>query len=124
VLAYAEKLVPIDAVEVEVRTIASELDRLNISRLDLLKTDCQGFDLAVLKGTERVINDGGIELIATEALFHAEYDGQAWFYEILARLSARGFGLIGLYDVLHDDRGRALFGDALFAATNENTRGS
>jgi FkbM family methyltransferase len=114
-LPYAEKLVPIDSVEVEVRTVASELDRLNISRLDLLKTDCQGFDLRVLEGAERVINEGRIDLISTEALFHAEYEGQAWFHEILAWLSARGFGLIGVYDILHDDHGRALFGDALFA---------
>jgi FkbM family methyltransferase len=116
VLPYAEKLVPMDAVQVEVRTVESELSRLNVSRLHLLKTDCQGFDLNVLEGAERVIKDGGIELIATEALFHAEYEGQAWFYEILAWLSARGFALIGIYDILHDDRGRALFGDALFAA--------
>jgi FkbM family methyltransferase len=122
-LPYAEKLAPIDSVEVEVRTVASELDRLNISRLDLLKTDCQGFDLGVLEGAERVINDGGIDLISTEALFHAEYEGQAWFHEILAWLSARGFGLIGIYDILHDDRGRALFGDALFAH-EEGTRQS
>ena len=118
VLPYAEKLVPMDTVEVEVRTVASELSRLNVSRLDLLKTDCQGFDLGVLEGAERVINDGGIELISTEALFHAEYEGQAWFYEILEWLTARGFALIGIYDILHDDRGRALFGDALFAAAD------
>jgi FkbM family methyltransferase len=114
-LPYAEKLTPFDSVEVEVRTVAGELDRLNLSRLDLLKTDCQGFDLGVLEGAERAINDGRIELISTEALFHAEYEGQAWFYEILDWLRPRGFALIGIYDILHDDSGRALFGDALFA---------
>lgn len=114
-LPYAEKLTPFDSVEVQVRTVASELDRLNLSRLDLLKTDCQGFDLAVLEGAKRAINEGRIELILTEALFRAEYEGQAWFYEILDWLGQRGFALIGIYDILHDDCGRALFGDALFA---------
>ena len=44
-LPYAEKLAPLDAIEVEVRTLSDELCRRNIARVDLLKTDCQGFDL-------------------------------------------------------------------------------
>lgn len=116
-LPYAEKLVPLDAVEVQIRTIADELRRLQISRVDLLKTDCQGFDLRVLEGAARQIEEGRIDLISTEALFHLDYDGQAWFHEILAWLTARRFGLIGIYDILHDETGGALFGDALFART-------
>jgi len=114
-LPYAEKLAAMDAVQMEVRTVSSEFERQNIKHLDLLKTDCQGFDLRVLEGATREIDAGRIDLIATEALFHLEYEGQAWFHEILGWLTARGFALIGLYDIMHNESGRALFGDALFA---------
>ena len=114
-LPYAEKLTPLDAVEMEVRTLADEMRRLDLTQVDLLKTDCQGFDLRVLEGAQREIENGAIDLISTEALFHPEYEGQAWFHEIFGWLVARGFSLIGIYDILHDDSGRALFGDTLFA---------
>lgn len=114
-LPYAEKLAPLDAVQVEVRTLSDEMRTRSIERVDLLKTDCQGFDLRVLEGAVREIEEGRIQLIATEALFQLEYERQAWFHEIMAWLTARGFALIGIYDILHDDSGRALFGDALFA---------
>jgi FkbM family methyltransferase len=122
-LPYAEKLERMDAVDVEVRSLSDELKRLNISDLDLLKTDTQGFDLRVLEGAAREIEEGRIRLISTEALFHAEYEGQAWFHEILAWLTGRGFALIGIYDILHDETGRALFGDSLFARASQR-RGS
>ncbi|MFL6530949.1 MAG: FkbM family methyltransferase [Chthoniobacterales bacterium] len=112
---YASKLKPVDRAPVEVRTLSDELQRMRIDQVDLLKTDCQGFDLAVLQGGARAIEDGRVRLIATEALFHLEYEGQSWFQETLAWLNARGFSFIGLYDVMHDARGRAIFGDALFA---------
>lgn len=114
-LPYAEKLAAMDTVQMEVRTLSDELRRQNIDHVDLLKTDCQGFDLRVLEGAEREIEAGAIDLISTEALFQQEYDGQAWFHEICGWLTARGFALIGIYDILHDDDGRALFGDTLFA---------
>jgi FkbM family methyltransferase len=114
-LPYAGKLAPLDRTEVEVRTLGDELRRLKIARVDLLKTDCQGFDLAVLEGAAREIEAGLIDLISTEALFHLEYEGQSWFHESMAWLTERGFSFVGLYDVMHDARGRAIFGDALFA---------
>ena len=114
-LPYAEKLVPLDSMKVDVRTLDEELHRLSIKRVDVLKTDCQGFDLRVLEGAERAIAEGRIDLISTEALFHGEYEGQAWFHEIQAWLLPRRFSLIGIYDIMHDETGRALFGDALFA---------
>lgn len=114
-LPYAEKLERMDAVEVEVHTLSDELQRLNFSRVDLLKTDCQGFDLRVLTGAAREIEEGRVRLISTEALFHQEYVGQAWFYEVMEWLSVRRYSLIGIYDIMHDQNGRALFGDSLFA---------
>lgn len=116
-LPYAEKTKAVDAVEIDVRKLSDEFARLGIDHVDLLKTDCQGFDLRVLEGAAYQIENGHVDLIATEALFQFEYEGQAWFHEVLAWLSARRFSLIGIYDVLHDETGRALFGDALFRRT-------
>lgn len=114
-LPYAEKLKPLDRITVEVRTLSGELARLGFDELDLLKTDCQGFDLPVLRGVAREIESGKIRAIATEALFHTEYENQSWFYETMPWLFERGYALIGIYDVMHAADGRMLFGDALFA---------
>lgn len=112
---YADKLQPLDAIEIEVRTLSDEIARRGIAHVDLLKTDCQGFDLRVLEGAAKEIEAGKIDLIITEAMFQQEYDGQIWFDEIVPWLRLRNFSLIGLYDTLHDPRGRLLFADALFA---------
>jgi FkbM family methyltransferase len=113
-LPYIEALQPLDQVEVEVRTLSSELARRGLDRVDLLKTDCQGFDLRVLQGAAAEIERGDIHLITTEVLFHREYENQSWFYETMPWLLERGFFLVGIYGVMHDERGRMLFGDALF----------
>lgn len=114
-LPYSEQLRPFDQVEVEVRTLSSELARHGLARVDLLKTDCQGFDLRVLQGAAAEIERGAIGLIVTEVLFHREYENQSWFYETMPWLQQRGFFLVGIYGVMHDEGGRMLFGDALFA---------
>jgi FkbM family methyltransferase len=114
-LPYAEKLQPLDSVEVEVRTVDQEVRRLGINHLDVLKTDCQGFDLRVLEGARETIERGDIDLISTEALFHLEYDGQAWFHHVMQWMLARRYSLVGIYDPMHDGRGKMLFADALFA---------
>jgi FkbM family methyltransferase len=114
-LPYAEKTQAFDAVEIEVRTLSDEFTRRHINHVDLLKTDCQGFDLRVLEGTAREIERGDVDLIATEALFHREYENQSWFHETMPWLLQRGYALVGIYGVMHDAGGRMLFGDALFA---------
>ena len=113
-LPYAEKTQAFDVVDIEVRTLSAELARNEIQHVDLLKTDCQGFDLRVLEGAKDEIERGDVDLIATEALFHHEYEGQSWFYETMPWLLDRNYALFGIYDALHDARGRMLFADALF----------
>jgi FkbM family methyltransferase len=119
-LPYANKMKPLDGTEVEVRALSDELARLQIQHVDLLKTDCQGFDLRVLQGAAPEIERGDVDLIATETLFHREYENQSWFHETLPWLSQRGYALIGIYDTMHAADGRMLFGDALFARSRNN----
>jgi FkbM family methyltransferase len=113
-IPYAEKLLPLDTVQIDVRTLASELARRGIERVELLKTDCQGLDLRVLEGAGERVASGAFDLIVTEAMFQQEYSEQGWFDELLPWLRNRGYALVGIYDVLHDANGRAMFGDALF----------
>ena len=51
---------------VDVTTIDAEAERLGIDRVDMLKVDCEGFDLAVLRGAERLLGAGRIGLIQFE----------------------------------------------------------
>jgi len=69
-----------------------------ITRIDLLKTDAQGFDLEVLKGAEGLLDAGAVSLVYAEVCFVPQYEGQPLFPDIYQFLYARGFRLVGLYE--------------------------
>jgi FkbM family methyltransferase len=51
---------------VRVSTLDIEMDRLRVERIDLLKVDAEGHDLAVLKGGRRLFAEGRIRFIQWE----------------------------------------------------------
>ena len=52
--------------EVETETIDSLCERQRIDRIDFLKLDIEGFELAALRGAERMIREGNIRYIQFE----------------------------------------------------------
>lgn len=65
-----------------------------------LKLDVQGFELAVLEGATRTLDQVlGLEL---ELSLVPLYDGQPLVNEALGRVAAMGFQLIGVEEVFHD----------------------
>ncbi len=113
-LHYRAMFAPAGSLTVDIRVLSEELNRLQIDRVHLLKTDCQGFDFQVLRGAEPHLDRGTIECLLIEVLFHSEYEGQTWFHQLLPWLVDKGYEFYGLYDTVHDPDGRALFADALF----------
>lgn len=104
-----------DRYPVEVTTVDDYCAAHGIERIDVLKSDTQGFDLDVIKGAQRTIDHHAIGLIFMEITFSDMYKGLPRFDEIYAFLADRRFALVSFYDFYYQ-RGRAGWTDALFIA--------
>lgn len=82
---------------VKINTVDDYCDTKKIEKIDILKSDTQGFDLEVLKGAERTIARGGIHLIYLEINFAELYNGMAPADEIMRFLRERHFSLVAFY---------------------------
>ena len=83
--------------EVEMQTIDAFLKKAKISKIDLLKTDCEGFDLEVLFGAKHAIATNCIDAILSEVslksgAMHTE------FLKIHAHVVKHGFYFFAFYD--------------------------
>jgi FkbM family methyltransferase len=101
--------------EVDVITLDDYCESRRIGRIDILKTDTQGFDMQVLVGAERLLRASAVHLIYTEVIFSDMYRGLPRFDETYAFLADRGFKLVSFYDFYYQN-GRASWTDALFIA--------
>lgn len=87
----------------------------HLTRVDLLKTDTQGFDGAVIRGAQATLKN--TKIVIVEAIFEPQYQDQSGFDEVYRLLYSAGFRLIGLYDQVRAADGMSLsYGDALFAS--------
>jgi hypothetical protein len=102
-------------IQVPVETLDAVCQRENIPWIDLLKTDCQGFDLMVLQGAEKMISSHQVGLITCEVIFDQEYDGQGKFHELLKFLDDRGYHLIGFYNMSRTRANDCTYCDVIFS---------
>ena len=109
-----------DTYPVELTTADDYCAARGIERIDILKSDTQGFDLDVLKGAQGMIDRRAIQLILMEITFSDMYKGSPRFDEIYSWLADRRFVLVSFYDFYYQ-HGRAGWTDALFVA--DDTRG-
>ena len=101
--------------DVSVITLDDYCSELGIERVDLLKSDTQGYDLEVLKEAEGLLRSGRVGLVYTEVIFSDLYTGLPGFdvpYPFLVDCDMR---LVALYNYAMHDR-VAAWCDALFAA--------
>jgi hypothetical protein len=78
----------------------------------LLKLDLQGAERFVLEGGEAVLER--VQVIYTEVFFEQLYAGAWLFPEMSAFLSARGFKLCGLSNIVHARDGDLVQSNATF----------
>ncbi len=91
--------------EVETVSLDSYCEARGIERIDLLKSDTQGFDFEVLKGAQSLFNRGAIRLVFIEVIFIDMYKNQAKFDEIISFLAKSRLFPIGIYNLYYrDDR--------------------
>jgi len=84
-------------VQVNVITIDSFLDEKKIVRVELLKTDCEGFDLDALKGAELSLSSGVIKSVMCEVTLN-EKSFHSSFHELDEFLRSKGFYFLAFYD--------------------------
>ncbi len=83
---HADTSVPVD-------TIDAMMAHVGVDRIDLLKSDTQGYDLEVLKGALGALRGHRIGLVDIELTFVDLYDGLPRVDEILRTLFDHGFRL-------------------------------
>ena len=113
---YASLTVTKDVIHVPVETLDAVCAREKIEWIDILKTDCQGYDLMVLQGGEELIAAHRIDLITCEVIFDREYDGQGKFHELLAFLDAHDYRFMGFYNMARNRANECIFCDAIFSS--------
>ncbi len=83
---------------VKVETVDNFLSKLNIENVDLLKIDTQGFDLEVLSGAEKALQNGVVQNVLIELNFVKMYVGQSSSEDIINFLGKHGLFLIDYYE--------------------------
>ena len=100
--------------DVHLITLDDYCRRAGIDRVDVLKTDTQGYDLEVLKGAERLFQARRISVVHVEVMFDDLYEGMPEFDELYRFLADRQMRLVALYNYVMRS-GVAGWCDALFA---------
>jgi FkbM family methyltransferase len=103
-----------EVVKVPIETLDKVCEREAIDSIDVLKTDCQGYDLRVLEGAARMIAGHKIAVITCEVIFDDEYDGQGRFHELMAFLDLHGYCFMGFYNMARNQKEECTFCDAVF----------
>ena len=102
-----------EEIPVDITTLDSYCEENQIPHISALKLDTQGYDLAVLRGSESLLATNRIQLILMEITFIEIYSGIPPFDEIFRFLTDRGFRLVSFYKFNYKD-GVAGWTDAAF----------
>jgi FkbM family methyltransferase len=87
-----------DKKEVSVCRLDTFCQDNNISSIDLLKIDTQGYELKVLKGGGDWLSPKTVKTIYLEVNFVTYYQGQASFLDIFSTLLDKGYKFVDFYD--------------------------
>lgn len=86
---------------VNIKTLDTFLQEIDIDKIDLLKVDTQGYDFNVLKGASDHLKDGSIDHVLIELNFNKIYQGQTDPYTISQFLLDHNFYLVDYYEKCH-----------------------
>jgi FkbM family methyltransferase len=109
---------PESEIATEVTTLDDYCREAAINRVNVLKLDIQGAELLALRGAERLLSKGAVDLVYTELLFHPHYQGQAFFFEIAQYLHQHRYTPHGFYNFATNASGRMWQADAIFVGPN------
>ena len=102
-----------ETISVPVTTVDAYAVERGIDRIDILKSDTQGFDFEVLRGAERMLREGCVHLVYLEICFADLYKGAGTLDAVYKYLTDRDYRLVSFYRFYYLD-GKAAWSDALF----------
>jgi FkbM family methyltransferase len=103
--------------EIEVRTLDSFSNEINLVSNVLLKIDVQGFEENVLKGAVETLKK--VKIIIVELTFVKLYEGQPMFDKIYKHLTDQGFAYSGSWhQLLNPNDGTICQQNGIFINTN------
>lgn len=117
---FASWMETVTSIEVRVETLDSWAEQKKLKQIDVLKTDCQGFDLKVLLGARQWLATRRIQWVCVEVLLIPLYDGQAYFDEVLALMRSHNYRLHDLVEPEHDRNGRLMWANAIFESQDNS----
>lgn len=100
--------------KVKVDTIDNYCSVKDIKRINILKSDTEGFELKVLEGAQTTLKLNKIQFIFLELFWNENFIGQSNVGEIFSFLEKYNFSLVRFYDFSLTDDGLASKSDALF----------
>jgi FkbM family methyltransferase len=104
-----------------IKTLDEYCAEHGVPRVDILKSDTQGFDLEVMKGAKELLSRNGVHMILVEVTLWGLYQGTPTIGEIHDFLAQYGFNLDCCYQ-FHYHHPKTAWTDALFV--NPTWRGN
>ncbi|OKH25811.1 FkbM family methyltransferase [Chroogloeocystis siderophila] len=103
--------------KVAVKTVKEFYQENNIQKIDILKTDNEGFDLQVIQGAEALLKKARVLLILSEVSFNPSDTLHTNFFKLKSYLENFNFEFLGSYDFGYSKKGGLKYCNALFQNT-------
>lgn len=83
---------------IQIKTLDGFCEENKVDSISFLKIDTEGFDLEVLKGGERLLDAGKIDIVQVEAGMHSGNTRHVPFADFRAFMEPKGYSLFAIYD--------------------------
>jgi FkbM family methyltransferase len=102
---------------IKVDTIDNFVKRNKISKINILKSDTEGFEMEVLEGAKYCLEHQLIDMIYIEVGFSKKDRQHTYFTCIMEELANYGYGCSGLFEKCYTKNNVILYANALFCKT-------
>jgi len=99
---------------VGVDTIDNFVKQHNIKKIDILKSDTEGYELEVLKGARDCLQNQIIEYLYLEVGFSEKDTQHTYFPTVIEEMAKYGYGFAGLFEKSYTKNDLLLYANALF----------
>lgn len=104
----------VSTIQVQGRRLDSILDQYGREPIGVLKVDCQGADLEVLRSAGSFLQPRTVPIVVVELNFREFYEDQDPWWSCVSYLQERGYEMLEV-ELHRDSRDQIHWGDALFS---------